>query len=135
MTFRHENTEDAGGKYWKLNKYLSDLKVAEWHTSFSELEDILGFSLPDSAYMYRPWWANASHSQSLAWTMTGWETRDVNMEAETLIFCQKDVYLLEKKAVINPTYRLKFPSYAGFRKSSCPLRPPVLRYIALLLRG
>ena len=40
--------------------------------------------------MHRPWWANQSrgngYSHALAWTTAGWETAQVDMEAETLLF-------------------------------------------------
>lgn len=78
------------GKYAPLYEHLKDLKIEEWPTSFAELERILGFNLPDSAYIYRPWWANqgvrGAHSQAVAWEMAGWRTSRVNMEAGTLVF-------------------------------------------------
>ena len=77
------------GKYTELYAHLSNLSGEEWKTTFATLETIIGFSLPDSAYLYRPWWANQSksgHSQSMAWSVAGWKTSDVDMENETLTF-------------------------------------------------
>ena len=77
------------GKYANLYSHLSNLGGEDWGVTFTELETILGFSLPDSAYLYRPWWANQSksgHSQSMAWSVAGWKTSDVDMENETLTF-------------------------------------------------
>lgn len=77
------------GKYQRLYTFLSRLQAEEWRASFSEIESILGFSLPVSARLHRPWWANQSggsgHSQALAWGVAGWETAEVDMTAETLL--------------------------------------------------
>ena len=76
------------GKYRKLYTHLCDKGDEEWLTSFREIEAILGFRLPESARRYRPWWANqksGGHSQALAWLAAGWETANVDMEAETLL--------------------------------------------------
>ena len=85
MTIAREQRyrEMAGrGKYHKLYTPLSNLGTQEWNTSFNEIEAILGFELPASARLHRPWWGNQSngngHSQSLAWTLAGWETAHVN---------------------------------------------------------
>jgi hypothetical protein len=81
------------GKYRRLYAHLCGLRSREWSASFAEVEAVLGFQLPFSARMHRPWWANQSrgngHSHTLAWTMSGWETAHVDMEAETLLFRRK----------------------------------------------
>ena len=64
-------------------------RTREWRTTFREIESIIGFELPASARLHRPWWANQrggnGHSQALAWSVAGWETADVDMDAETLL--------------------------------------------------
>ena len=81
------------GKYRTLYAHRCSLRSREWSTSFIEVEAVLGFQLPVSARMHRPWWANQSrgngHSHALAWTTAGWETAHVDMEAETLLFRRK----------------------------------------------
>ncbi len=81
------------GKYQRLYTHLCALKTQEWRTSFREIEAIIGFELPASARLHRPWWANQSrgngHSQSLAWSVAGWETAEVDMEDETLLLRQR----------------------------------------------
>ena len=81
------------GKYRRLYAHLCGLRSREWSASFVEVEVVLGFQLPVSARMHRPWWANQSrgngHSHALAWTTAGWETAHVDMEAETLLFRRK----------------------------------------------
>ena len=78
------------GKYRNLYTHLCRLPARDWRTTFSEIESILGFELPASARVHRPWWANQSvgngHSHALAWSVAGWETAEVDMNAETLLF-------------------------------------------------
>ena len=83
----------ARGRYRRLYEHLSSLNVSDWDTSFAEIESIIGFDLPPSARLHRPWWGNQGnangHTQSLAWSVAGWETANVDMEAETLLFRRK----------------------------------------------
>ena len=78
------------GKYRRLYTYLRSLQVSEWRTSFGEVEAVVGLELPPSARMHRPWWGNQrrskGHSQALAWSVAGWETAEVDMDAGTLLF-------------------------------------------------
>ena len=77
------------GKYHRLYTHLSSLPAREWRTTFGQIESIIGFDLPASARLHRPWWSNQSggngHSQALAWSVAGWETAEVDMDAETLL--------------------------------------------------
>ena len=81
------------GKYQRLYTHLCGLAIEEWRTSFGEIEAVIGFELPASARLHRPWWSNQSggngHSQALAWSAAGWETADVDMDAETLLLRRK----------------------------------------------
>ena len=63
----------ARGKYAPLYRHLLSLAPKkEWRAGFGELERVLGFRLPDSARLHRPWWANSrkgsghSHAARLA---------------------------------------------------------------------
>ena len=47
--------------------------------SYDEIERILGFGLPSSAYNHRPWWANGGHSQANSWLNAGWEVSSVEL--------------------------------------------------------
>ncbi len=81
----------ARGKYAPLYRHLLSLRPeTEWRAGFGEVERILGFRLPDSARLHRPWWANSrkgsGHSHALAWQAAGWRTARVDLEAETLVF-------------------------------------------------
>ena len=80
----------ARGKYSPLYEHLKTLPYDRWSATFDDLEKLLGFELPDSARLSRPWWANGAsrggHSQALAWEMAGWKTTDVDMEEERVTF-------------------------------------------------
>lgn len=80
-------------KYRNLYYHLHDLQVAEWRASFKEIETILGFKLPPSARLHRPWWANqknpGTHTHSQSWAAAGWITADVDLRAEALTFRRK----------------------------------------------
>ena len=77
------------GKYQRLYTHLCSLPDLEWRTTFGEIEAIIGFELPASARLHRPWWSNQGggngHSQALAWGAAGWKTAEVNMDDETLL--------------------------------------------------
>ena len=83
------------GKYAPLHDFLVERFLLqrtdkEWKTTFREIEEILGFKLPNSARIHRPWWANQAqaggHSHALAWEMAGWRTAEVDLPGETLVF-------------------------------------------------
>ena len=76
--------------------------LVNWKAQFQELEEILGFKLPNSAYNHAPWWANSSggHSQSSSWQDTGWLTADLDLENETVTFKPNPVSLIRGMKVI-----------------------------------
>ena len=82
--------EFSGRKYRKLYTHLCDLTAQEWRASFSDVETVIGDTLPPSARRHRAWWSNHSGDnilrQARAWLAAGWETADVDIDAETLLF-------------------------------------------------
>ena len=76
------------GKYEPLAKYLESHSGESWNAQFADVERVLGFSLPPSAYEYPAWWANqdGAHSQTKGWRDVGWETRDVDLRRKTVRF-------------------------------------------------
>jgi hypothetical protein len=77
------------GKYEPLRKFLETSNSDAMDVSFTQLERILGFPLPNSAYRHQAWWANethGSHSHSRSWQDAGWETRQVNTNRKTVRF-------------------------------------------------
>ena len=85
--------EGLGGKYRKLRAYLEAHPRREWRSTFGNIESILGFELPVSARKHSAWWANEKNggrqSQKAAWSAAGWETAEVDLETETLVFRPK----------------------------------------------
>ena len=75
------------GKYLALYRHLNAVPGDVWHPTFTELETILGFRLPQSARTHQAWWSNSkSHSHASAWLAAGWTTRDVGVAAGVVSF-------------------------------------------------
>ncbi len=79
-------------KYRRLTEHLASLSSDDWTASFKELEKLLGFSLPKSAYAYPAWWSNQTdegHSQSSAWQSIGWRTGELDLANERVSFSRQ----------------------------------------------
>ena len=77
------------GKYFSLYNFLLKRHDHLIAITFRDLEEIVGFRLPYSAYRHRAWWANQAkyrRPQAMAWEAAGWKTVFVNMETNTLKF-------------------------------------------------
>ena len=79
-------------KYDPLGDFLKDLSlsIAEKTLTFGEIENILGFKLPDSAYNHRAWWANPSstddHPYAQSWLAVNWKVETVNQSEKWVRF-------------------------------------------------
>lgn len=61
-------------KYNPLHQFLKLNNSIRIMITFSEVEAILGFTLPKSAYKYAAWWDGASqHTQAYSWTEAGYK--------------------------------------------------------------
>lgn len=67
---RSSKQSTGSGKYYKLEEYLRKCEN-DVTLSFEEIEKIIGFVLPPSAYNHMAWWANSGHSHANAWTNVG----------------------------------------------------------------
>lgn len=77
------------GKYEPLSRYLQNVPSESIDASFAQIESILGFPLPQSAFRHQAWWANeshGSHSHARSWQDAGWETCQVNRGRRTIRF-------------------------------------------------
>lgn len=76
------------GKYQPLTHYLENQSEEIWEAQFSEVERVLGFPLPRSAYEYAAWWANQvpGHTQTRGWRDAGWETSQVDLVSKKVRF-------------------------------------------------
>ncbi len=79
------------GKYDPLAQYLTGLENESWDAGFADIERVLGFTLPDSAYNYPAWWANQDghHSQTRGWREAGWETSQVDLQRRRVRFIRR----------------------------------------------
>ncbi|MCD4671686.1 MAG: hypothetical protein K8R77_03390 [Anaerolineaceae bacterium] len=80
-------------KYDPLYDYLKRLPadVRDKTLTFAALEEILGFSLPNSAHRYREWWSNPTstddmHVQARAWLAAGWKVETANQRDKWVRF-------------------------------------------------
>ena len=78
------------GKYKALYQYLESRYANRVVLTFAQIEDLLGFTLPDSARVHPEWWANKDpndtpppHSRS--WTLAS-RTATPNLQAQTVVF-------------------------------------------------
>lgn len=76
-------------RYQPLADFLASQKSNEWTATFADIEERLGFRLPESAYKYPAWWANQSnggHSQTRGWRSVGWRTTALNLAGKCVRF-------------------------------------------------
>jgi hypothetical protein len=89
-----ETAKPAGramtGRYLLLYKYLENRYANMVVLTFAEIEDLLGFALPDQARLRQEWWTDketagddANHSDS--WMLAS-RTAKPNMLAKTVAF-------------------------------------------------
>ena len=78
------------GSYQLLYKYLRDRYANRVVLTFAEIEDLLGFVLPDAARLQVEWWActgpiETRSAQSDSW-MRASRTTTVNLVAQSVVF-------------------------------------------------
>jgi hypothetical protein len=78
------------GQYRTLHKYLHDRYADTIVMTFGEIEDLIGFGLPDAARLEPAWWASAEGSgvpspQSLAWTQAN-RSATPRLPAQVVVF-------------------------------------------------
>jgi len=78
-------------KYEPLRRYLASQGGRETPMTFMEIENVLGFRLPESARVHRPWWSNnvGTHVNAAAWRNAGWRTSKVDLGAERVTFVRE----------------------------------------------
>lgn len=78
------------GKYHLLHVYLRDRFANRVVLTFAEIEDLLGFHLPDAARCDAAWWdlgeaSSTASPQSDAWQLAN-RTAIVNLSAGRVVF-------------------------------------------------
>jgi hypothetical protein len=76
------------GQYDPLREHLSSRATAEVPMTFSEIETVIGRSLPASARKHRAWWSNNPSNSVIthAWLDAGYQTERVDMASRRLVF-------------------------------------------------
>ncbi len=79
--------DKVGIKYRSLAEYLLASGENRVILSYSQIEDILGFRLPDTAHKYKQsYWANTeTHSYAMSWLAVGYKAR-VDTENDVVTF-------------------------------------------------
>lgn len=79
--------DKVSAKYRGLAEYLLSSNETRVTLSYSQIEEILGFALPDTARKYKQsYWANTeTHSYASSWMAVGYKTR-VDIENDTVTF-------------------------------------------------
>ena len=80
-------------KYEPLTQFLSAQRAQEVPMSFTEIERVLGFSLPTKASGIRAWWSNnpSNNVMTKAWLAAGFITERVDMGSRRLVFRKSGV--------------------------------------------
>jgi hypothetical protein len=75
-------------KYEPLPQFLGSVGGMLHRMSFNEIERILGFKLPKSAYEHEAWWSNnaTGHSHARAWMRSGWRTESIDLHGRKVTF-------------------------------------------------
>ena len=79
--------DKVSAKYRGLTEYLLQSNQTIVTLSYSQLEDILGFPLPETARKFKQsYWANTeTHSYASSWLAVGYKTR-VNADSNSVTF-------------------------------------------------
>jgi hypothetical protein len=75
-------------KYESLPQFLASVHGSIKRLGFADIERILGFRLPISAYKHEAWWSNnaTGHSHARAWLEAGWRTEALDLAGRSVIF-------------------------------------------------
>ena len=92
-------------KYAPLAAYLSRVSTTEVRLSFSDVESIIGSTLPPVAGRDRRWWATSrtddTHSHAHLWLAAGWERWELNLDERWIVF--RRVVSAEDSATHDPS--------------------------------
>ena len=103
-------------KYEKLTYYLASIDTEQVTLTFAEIEDIIGFSLPHSAYAYPAWWSNqasSGHSQTLSWQSIGWRTGEVNLSLKKVTFFRVRLSVVRETSSANSQRGVASPPHSN----------------------
>lgn len=75
-------------KYAALQHFLKNTPASQVPMTFAEIEKVIGAPLPASSRKHRAWWSNnpTNNVMTYAWLEAGFESADVDIASERLIF-------------------------------------------------
>jgi hypothetical protein len=111
-------------KYRTLARFFQAQPSDFLRMTFDEVEREAGFNLPASARLHQAWWANdrARHVQAKAWLDAGFESEQVDMKAQMLVFKRVKVEPAPSKpkhgGMSDPAREFKQAEVAGEKKQN-----------------
>lgn len=104
-------------KYDPLTHFLGHSHASAIPMQFAEIEKLLGFSLPPSARTHRAWWSNNPDNNVMtkAWLAGGYETEQVDIEGEKLVFRSVDIAALPARVGPADAPRTRHPLYGALK--------------------
>lgn len=75
-------------KYAALQQFLANVPASQVPMTFAEIERVIGAPLPASSRRHRAWWSNnpTNNVMTHAWLEAGFESADVDIASERLVF-------------------------------------------------
>ena len=126
--------ENRISKYDPLARLLAELDEDSITLEFRRINDLVQGGLPQSAYDYRPWWANRNDgngSQNLGWQSVGWESSDVDMDGQTVTFNR----LVKKRADFKDTPYIKPLSIEAAKQGLALMFDVDAKSIDIIIKG
>ena len=97
-----------GNEYLALTTFLTNSGKESIKIAFNEIEEILDFKLPDSAYKHPTLWSNTkSHPIAFGWLNAGYFSRRVNMSEQTIEFIKEDILKTKIKVKVQKTRKVR----------------------------
>lgn len=78
-----------GSKYHPLFKHLQNCQEIKVTLTFTEIEALMGDTLPTSARQRKNWWSNRDSNSALqagAWIQASYQVKAVDLEQQSVIF-------------------------------------------------
>jgi len=87
---QNKKTTKFKSRYAGLADWLFQQPEAKIALTFEQVEGIIGSPLPDSARVFKAWWANdtVGHTHSILWLDAGWRVESVNLSEEWVRFAR-----------------------------------------------
>ena len=75
-------------RYLKLAQHLNEQKRGEIKLSFRQVEEIINYPLPPSAYRMKGWWTNTKYNAQAkyGWLLAGYRTTSIDIENQMVTF-------------------------------------------------